>query len=482
MIARRRRITILAVASSLAVGAGLTTTMVAHAATGCQVAYSVTNQWQGGFGANVTVTNLGDPLTSWRLTWSYAAGQTITQLWNGAHTQSGSQVTVSNVSYNGNLPTNGNASFGFNASWNGSNPAPTSFALNGVNCTGGTTAPPSSAAPSSRPPSNPPVSTPPSSRPPSNPPSNPPVSNPPGCSVAPVDPQATAAARRLLCYVYSQYGNHVISGQQESTWVSGPDYEMNIIRNASGKYPAIRGQDMGDAPDFGARGLAWWNAGGIPMVGYHMGAPGQGTDGYAGSRMDSDVLTALRAGTADNTRLNQRLTGWANQLKIIQNGGGAVLFRPWHEASGTWFWWSMHGAAAYNQLWIYTYNYMRAQGVHNLVYLHPFNGSPNSAWYPGKQYVDIGGADTYAGDHGPLTSMYNSARNVYGSTIPIALHENGRIPDPSQMQSAGARWVLFNTWHTSFISDTSINPTSLINTVYNHSYVVTRDEVPNLRG
>ncbi|WP_328653134.1 lectin [Micromonospora sp. NBC_00330] len=308
-----------------------------------------------------------------------------------------------------------------------------------------------------------------------------PPPTPGGCNVAPVDPNATASARRLLCYVYSQSGNHILSGQQESTWVSGPEYEMNIIRNASGKYPAVRGQDMGDAPDFGARGLAWWNAGGIPMVGYHMGSPAQNTDGYDGSRMPANINAALTSGTADNGRLNQRLTAWANQLKIIQNGGGAVLFRPWHEASGTWFWWSMEGAGQYNRLWAYTYNFMRAQGVHNLVYLHPFNGSPSSAWYPGKQYVDIGGADTYAGDHGPLTSMFNAARNVYGGSIPIALHENGRIPDPAQLQSSGTRWVLFNTWHTSFISDSSINSPSFINTVYNSSYVVTRDEVPNLR-
>ena len=301
------------------------------------------------------------------------------------------------------------------------------------------------------------------------------------CNVAPVDAQATPAARKLLCYVYSQYGNHILSGQQESTWVDGPDYEMNLVRAASGKYPAIRGQDMGDSPTFGARGLSWWNAGGIPMVGYHMGSPAQGSDGYAGSQMNANISAALTSGTADNTRLNQRLTGWANQLKIIQNGGGAVLFRPWHEASGTWFWWSKEGAGQYNRLWVYTYNFMRAQGVHNLVYLHPYNGSPSAAWYPGKQYVDIGGADTYASNHGPLTSMYTSARSIYGSTLPIALHENGRIPDPAQLQSAGARWVLFNTWHTSFISDTSINSRALVNTVYNSAYVVTRDEVPNLR-
>jgi hypothetical protein len=136
-------------------GAGLTGTQLASAASaGCQVNYAVTNSWPGGFGASVTVTNLGDPVNGWRLTWSFTAGQTITQAWNGAYTQSGSQVTVTNVSYNGSIPTGGNANFGFNGAWNGSNPAPTSFALNGTTCTGGvtgttspTTSPPSSPTP-----------------------------------------------------------------------------------------------------------------------------------------------------------------------------------------------------------------------------------------------------------------------------------------------------------------------------------------------
>jgi hypothetical protein len=456
------------------------TAVSAQAATGCRVDYAVTNQWQGGFGANVTLTNLGDAVSSWRLTWTFGAGQTVTQLWNGTVSQSGSTVTVNNASYNGAVATNGTVAFGFNGSWNGSNPAPTNVAMNGTACTGstsgGTTAGPTTRQPTTAAPTTRPATTAaPTTRAPAT------TSGPGACNVNPVDPNATTAARKLLCYLYSQYGNHILSGQQESVWMGSPDYEMNIIRNASGKLPAIRSSDQGDSKDWGSRGLAWWNAGGIPMVSYHMGAPNQNTDGYTGSQMRGDINAALTSGTADNNRLNTRLNEWIGQLKIIQNGNGAVLFRPWHEASGTWFWWSMEGASQYNRLWIYTYNYMRNAGVHNLVYLHPFNGSPSSAWYPGKQYVDIGGADTYAGDHGPLTSMYNSARNVYGSTMPIALHENGRIPDPAQLQSAGARWVLFNTWHTSFISDTSINSTSFINTVYNSSYVITRDEVANLR-
>ncbi|MGW5581455.1 cellulose binding domain-containing protein, partial [Micromonospora chokoriensis] len=119
------------------------------AAAGCLVNYSVSSQWQGGFGANLVVTNLGDAVSSWTLTWSYSAGQTVTQAWNATVTQSGAAVTARNVSYNGTITTNGQVSFGFNGSWTGSNPAPTSFSLNGVVCTGGTT-------PTTPPPTNPP--------------------------------------------------------------------------------------------------------------------------------------------------------------------------------------------------------------------------------------------------------------------------------------------------------------------------------------
>jgi hypothetical protein len=115
-------------------------TVAAHAATGCRVTYSVSSQWPGGFTGNVNLTNLGDPLTSWTLTWSFSAGQQVTQSWNTTLTQSGAQVTARNAAWNGNLATNGSTGFGFNASWNNSsNPAPSTFALNGVGCTGSTT-------------------------------------------------------------------------------------------------------------------------------------------------------------------------------------------------------------------------------------------------------------------------------------------------------------------------------------------------------
>ncbi|WP_345516310.1 non-reducing end alpha-L-arabinofuranosidase family hydrolase, partial [Phytohabitans houttuyneae] len=158
---------------TLAGATAVLTANTAQAAAGCRVDYAISSSWPGGFGANVTITNLGDAVNGWRLTWSFGAGQTITQLWNGSVTQSGAQVTVTNAGYNGSIPTNGTAAFGFNGSWNGSNPAPTTFALNGTTCTGSTApttgAPPTTTVPTTAPPTTaPPTTAPPTTPPPNN--------------------------------------------------------------------------------------------------------------------------------------------------------------------------------------------------------------------------------------------------------------------------------------------------------------------------
>lgn len=82
------------------------------ASAGCSVAYTVTSQWPGGFGASIAITNLGSPITSWTLTWNFTAGQAITQGWNATYSQSGTQVTAVNASYDGSLATGGSTTIG----------------------------------------------------------------------------------------------------------------------------------------------------------------------------------------------------------------------------------------------------------------------------------------------------------------------------------------------------------------------------------
>src|SRR5579883_3354914 len=136
-----------------------------HAASSyCQVTYSITSQWPGGFGANITIQNTSSSAwTSWSLTFTFpASGQSVTQGWNGTFSQSNQDVTVINASYNGSVAVNGTAIPGFNGAWTASNPIPTAFNVNGNVCNSPSMTPTPGTTPTSTPGMTPtPTSTPP---------------------------------------------------------------------------------------------------------------------------------------------------------------------------------------------------------------------------------------------------------------------------------------------------------------------------------
>jgi len=103
----------------------------------CHVTYTITPQNTSAFGAAISLENTGSSaLTNWTLTWKFANGQTVSSLWNGKATQSGANVSVANMSYNGNIAAGATLTgIGFNGTWNGTtNAVPTSFAVNGAAC------------------------------------------------------------------------------------------------------------------------------------------------------------------------------------------------------------------------------------------------------------------------------------------------------------------------------------------------------------
>jgi endoglucanase len=131
-------VTITGKSGSLAASTTLLLTVNPPVATGvaCHISYVIDAQWPGGFGAAITIANTGTkPIANWTLTWTFANGQTVSQLWNGSVVQNGSQVAVTNMSYNGTIAAGGTTSLGFNGIWNNStNAVPASFALNGTAC------------------------------------------------------------------------------------------------------------------------------------------------------------------------------------------------------------------------------------------------------------------------------------------------------------------------------------------------------------
>nr|BBJ49582.1 hypothetical protein SAVMC3_22110 [Streptomyces avermitilis] len=102
----------------------------------CTVTYRITNQWSGGFQADVQLANTGSTAwDGWSLGWSFGDGQEVTQLWNASYAQAGSGVTAANLAWNGRVAAGSSVSFGFTGSWSGSNGRPTAFKLGGQNCT-----------------------------------------------------------------------------------------------------------------------------------------------------------------------------------------------------------------------------------------------------------------------------------------------------------------------------------------------------------
>ncbi|NLU80564.1 cellulose 1,4-beta-cellobiosidase [Micromonospora sp. HNM0581] len=208
----RRRAVALAGAGALVAGSLVTLPVTAaHAATQCNVTYT-SNDWQGGFTANIIIKNVGDALSSWTLGFTFPdANQRLVQGWSARWSQSGRNVTAQSESWNGNLATGASTSIGFNGSWSGSNPKPTSFTVNGVTCNGGT--PPTTTPPTTTPPTTtPPTTTPPTTTPPTTPPPGTRVDNPYVGARGYVNPEWKAKAESVS-------GGNRISNTPTGVWL-----------------------------------------------------------------------------------------------------------------------------------------------------------------------------------------------------------------------------------------------------------------------
>jgi simple sugar transport system substrate-binding protein len=213
----------------------------------------------------------------------------------------------------------------------------------------------------------------------------------------------------------------VLSGQ-DIGHLDGPQGYYNYVfglHERTGKWPALIGSDYlnhhGSAifldVDRKTRILAeYWKAGGLVTVYAHPGNPWTGGDAWdtsTGSGGYSDVYTP---GTPAYARLQKDFDRLAGEFLKLQNAGAAVLFRPFHEVNGNWFWWHSKDPARYKSLWRHWFSYLtKTKGVHNLLFVFspsmpPQLGVANPGWpwenspwdyYPGADCVDIVGLSLY---------------------------------------------------------------------------------------
>ncbi|WP_110930745.1 glycosyl hydrolase [Paenibacillus bouchesdurhonensis] len=305
------------------------------------------------------------------------------------------------------------------------------------------------------------------------------------------NPEATPEARALMSYLLSQYGQKIISGQQTLE-------DVEWIKQQTGKYPAIFSTDLMDySPsrvDHGASSteiekmIEWYKRGGIVSLCWHWNAPkGIGGNepgnewwrGFYTEFTTFDVEYALNHPDSEDYQLLLRdIDAIAVQLKRLQDANVPVLWRPLHEAEGTWFWWGAKGAEPTKQL--YRLLYDRLTHYHKLNNLIWVWNSEKKDWYPGDDIVDIVSVDIYnpEGDYNPSIAKYETLVSLVNDKKMAALAENGPIPDPDILQAYGADWSFFSTWTGHYIRDGKTNTMEHLNKVYHHEYVITLDELP----
>ena len=202
-------------------------------------------------------------------------------------------------------------------------------------------------------------------------------------------------------------------------------------------------------------------------------------------------LTAIMNGEDEEgmALLKKDIANAAAQLKLMQDAGIPILWRPLHEASGGWFWWGAEGPDTYKKLYIMLYDMLTNEyDLHNLIWV--WNGQSGD-WYPGDEYVDIIGMDIYAGER-VYTSQIDQflLNHSYSPTNKmVVLSENGTMIDPDLAVRDRAMWGFFCTWNGEFVLEDGVRKTyserytdaQMLTKVYNSDVVITRDELPDLK-
>lgn len=242
-----------------------------------------------------------------------------------------------------------------------------------------------------------------------------------------------------------------------------PEFVKSDVKEVCGHYPAVFGMDLGgiemgwshnlDKNDFDnmrASAVAHHERGGIVTFSWHPRNPLTGGDAWDISS-DQVVASILPGGEK-----HEYFMGWLakaadflDSIKTAEGQSVPVIWRPWHEHTGSWFWWGQKLCTTeqYKALWEMTYDYMeKERGLDNLVWAYsPGAGELSSPEvfaerYPGDEIIDMVGFDCYFS--GTRENYFASMRNALDITVAFA-KEHGKIAAVTETGYEGvkdARW------------------------------------------
>ena len=197
------------------------------------------------------------------------------------------------------------------------------------------------------------------------------------------------------------------------------DEGRSDVKSVCGDYPALMSFDLGRMEIYGDKTLdnvpldrirkeviEQYKRGGMSSFSWHVDNPSTGKDSWDVS--DSTVVKSVLPGGDNHAKFIEwldKLADYMNSITLEDGTKVPVIFRPWHEHTGSWFWWGQNLCTTeeYKALWRMTYERLQEKGVTQLVYAYSPGGEPKDSTeylerYPGDDIIDLIGTDIYQFD------------------------------------------------------------------------------------
>jgi len=324
------------------------------------------------------------------------------------------------------------------------------------------------------------------------------------------DAKATQEAKELLEYLKNTAGQQIITGQHTQTI---PCEEIAYIRQTTGKEPKLRGFELlayspninyADASpeclkeveenkgtvetalqwaranrpdkvnDTGTENSTDYATGGILTFSFHWFSPLGGRDkSFYTEHTDFDATKVLQEGTPERAAFYADMDVIADILRRFQDENIPILWRPFHESYGTWFWWGAKGAKVARDLYRLMFDYYTGEkNLHNLLWV--WNCDIEEA-YPGDEYVDVVSMDVYLPEY-QSTDYADAYEKLVAATSRdkvAALAEVGYLPDVELLQKSRIPWAYYMTWSKEFCIGEKYNRVENLKKMYDSEYAVT---------
>lgn len=213
----------------------------------------------------------------------------------------------------------------------------------------------------------------------------------------------TAAVLEYLTRLPEQAEGRMLAGQFSECGSQASVGPCEEVFKVTGHWPALIGLDYSDqgatalethTPNHAA--IAYAKEGGLVTISAHLYNP---TNPAGGGLRDTgvDMRRLLTPGDDGHDRWMAMLDTLAAGLAELQDANVPVLWRPFHEMNGGWFWWGAQEPDVFIAVWRHMFDYFtNTKGLNNLLWVYgPNHGKKTADYYPGDNYVDIVGLDAY---------------------------------------------------------------------------------------